>query len=125
MEVGMIEVVPVDDERVVAWRVQGSIGPDDVDRVASAIAEKETQTAKGDLRALVEVDKLGRISPNALKNYVKAVPKHFRSFGKKAVVADLGFFNALVGPADRLFAQLQIKHFPKGEREAALSWLKS
>jgi hypothetical protein len=118
----MIEFLPAPDH-VVAMRLTGRLTVEEYDRV---IAQVEARLGRHETIGLF-VDTVGfeDISAEAaLKDLRYGLGKigQWKRFARGAVVTDRRWMRMLVGLADPLLPQMQIRAFEPSQRDEALAW---
>jgi len=117
----MMELVELDDDRVVGVRIDGGIDDDEMKRLWDEI---EVRLERHDrLRVYVEVERMGRIGPEALVEDIRRGLRHFRRFERKAVVADARWMTVLAKLFDPLVPSLDVRVFPTADRDQAIAWV--
>lgn len=114
-------LIPMDDDRVVAVRIDGTIREEDVAAMVEVVVDKLTRHEK--LRAYVEVEKLRGIEPRALFEDLKMGLEHWRDFERKAAVIDPPWLGRLVEAVDPLFPWIELRAFPFTEKDEAVRWI--
>jgi hypothetical protein len=104
-------------------RVHGPLAAEDFARLASAVDPHIEAT--GRLAGIVlEADRFpGWEGLGALVSHIRFVRSHHEHVGKVAVVTD----SKLGDVAERLashFVSAEIKHFPSGQADAAMRWIR-
>lgn len=117
----VMELIPMDDDRVVAVRIDGTIREADVRAMVDVIEDKLTRHPK--LRAYVELVHLGGIEPVALLEELKMGLRHWDRFERKASVTDARWIARIAEAVDPLFPSITVRVFALAEREAALAWI--
>ncbi len=116
-----MQLIPMDDDRVVGVRIDGTIREADIRAMLGVVEEKLTRHEK--LRVFVEVPRLGGIEPEALFQDLKMGLKHWNRFERKAAVTDAGWMARIAEAVDPLFPSIRGRVFATAEREAALRWI--
>jgi hypothetical protein len=111
----------MDDDRVVAVRIDGTVREEDVLEMVEVVEDKLTRHEK--LRAYVEVEKFRGIGPQALFEDLKMGLKHWRQFERKAAVIDPTWLGKLVEVVDPLFPWIELRAFPFTEKDEAVRWI--
>jgi len=115
-----MELIALDDDRVVGVRIDGRIDDDEMERLWDEIDERLERNEK--LRVFVEVEKMGMIEPEALVEDLRRGLRHLKRFERKAVVSDARWMATLAKIFDPIFPTIQVKVFPTSERDAAVAW---
>lgn len=116
----MIELLPMQSDRVVGVKIDGTIHKADIEAIERAFIQKFDQFDR--VSIYVEVANLGGITLNALVEDLKFGFSNFQRFEKKAVVSEHRWLDQLAAVGDKLFPSLAVKHFSVAEKEAAIAW---
>lgn len=122
----MLELVPVDQDNVVAYRTAGTVTATDFDLVADEI-EKKLETQE-ELLLYAELESLQGIEPAALAKDIAFGARHLddlRRFARVAVVTDEGWIETAASAEGGLIPGLDIETFSSAEKERAMAWLLS
>lgn len=117
----MIELIQVQREDVLAFRVEGRIERSDVERVIEAVEERLRRYDT--IRAYVEAGEITGMSLEALAVDLGFALTHAWDVERKAIVSDEGWHRVVVEFADQLFPGVKAKHFRPAERSLALEWI--
>ena len=120
----MTELLPSPAPHVVAFRVGGVIGKEEITRVFDAIEDALATHETVDLYAEI-VDLKGASLQALLKDVVaglKLLPRLNR-FGRYAVVTDAQWLKSVVGFEDKLIPGLDMRTFALDDAEAAEVWV--
>lgn len=112
---------PADTDHVVAVEVDGEVETRDFDKILEVVEDKLNRHNK--LRIYVEIKSLGKVSPQALFDDIKAAVKHWNRFDKQAVVTDNTTLHTGVKFAGRLVPGIEVRAFTFNEREPARQWI--
>lgn len=119
----MIEMIPVENEQLVAYRVEGSVTEEDFERVASAL---EDRMESGEpVRLYAEIASLKGMTMDALASNLAFGAKHATDIGKldrAAVVAREDWIRTLVGIEDTVLPNVEMKAFPMQDKDRAMAW---
>jgi hypothetical protein len=119
----MIELLPMDREDVVGYRISGRIHRSDLDRV---IGEIELLLKHHDkLRIYAEVESLDGITIPALIEDLRFGLQRLRRFEREAIVSDKKWLATLAGIGDKLFPSIEVRHFSWDQKIEALAWVHS
>jgi len=118
----MIEIIPFEEGNTIGFRLNGRIEDEEFDEAVEKMEEMLKEHNK--LRVYAEIEKIGGMSVNTLMKDMHFKFKHWRDFEKEAVVSDKGWLESWVSIADKLFPQIEVKHFSFEEKEEAKEWLK-
>lgn len=117
----MMKIIELDDDRVIAVRIDGRISDDEMttlwDEIDLRLARHDT------LRVFVEVEMMGMIGPEALLEDMRRGLRHFKRFERKAVVSDAAWMAKLAKVFDPVFPTIQLRTFPTAERDTAIAWV--
>jgi len=116
----MMELIALEDDRVVGVRIDGRIHDDEMEALWDEIDARLERHEK--LRVFVELVKMGMIEPEAILEDMRRGLKHFRRFERKAVVSDATWLNRLASLLDPLFPTIELRTFTSEERDAAIAW---
>jgi hypothetical protein len=119
----MIELIPIESQKVVGIRINGKIEKADMEKITRDIDEKLKSQEK--LRIYVELESFGGISFEAFIEDIKLGFSHLREFEKKAVVSDKAWVARLADWGGQLIPSMEVKHFTFEEREKALDWVQA
>jgi hypothetical protein len=118
----MIEILPAPDH-VVALRIAGTIGGEDVDRVVQMIeARLKSHPKLGVYVDIVELDDITADAASKDLRYGLAMIGEWHRFPREAVVTNKQWVRALASLAARLVPQVEVRAFAPDEREQALAW---
>lgn len=120
----MLEILHLDDPRVIGMRIGGKVSDDDMKRMIDAAELKLTALGEGGrLRVYVEVESLGGIELDALIKDLRFALSHFRDFERKAVVSDKAWMRRMAKIFDPLFPNIELRHFSTEQRDDARAWV--
>ncbi len=117
----MIEQVEIPSTKAVGFKVSGKINDEDIKLVIDAINRKFQQEDK--LAIYVELEDFQGISLKALIDDLKFGIPNMHRFNRKAVVSDKSWHETLMEISDKVMPGIDLKHFNKDEKEAALLWV--
>ena len=117
----MIELVPMDREDVVGYRISGRVDRADLDPVVTELERLLKFHEK--LRVYAEVDSFDGITLTALIEDLRFGLRHLRRFEREAIVSDKKCLANLAGISDKLFPSLEVRHFSWEEKIEALAWV--
>lgn len=112
-----IELIAHPFDNVVGLKIENKIEAADIDRIAQLIEAKLQQTKK--LRIYAEVVSWSGMSIKALLKDLRFGLRHFQDLEKEVIVSDLRWLERLAKTSDRLFSQIEIKHFSTAEKDKA------
>jgi hypothetical protein len=121
----MIEAIPFEDDRILAFRITGKVELSDLlpilDRLDQLLASERP------LRGYVEITDFEGVSAEALLKDFRYALKHFRSlatrFERVAVVTDSAWIRSLTTLESLLIPGVEEKVFRTVERERARTWV--
>ncbi len=119
----MIEILDMAAAGVIGVRIAGKMDKADMDRVIAAAKAKFDEAEK--LGVYVEVESFDGISFEALLEDLKFALPNLAKFKKKAVVSDKEWMGTIAAVSDRLFPNVEIKHFPIDHAADARTWVAS
>lgn len=119
----VIDILDMGAAAVIGVRISGKIDKPDVDRVIAAVKARINAAEK--LGVYVEVESFDGISFEALLEDLKFALPNLGKFKKKAVVSDTQWMETLTTISDRLFPNVEIKHFSLDRTAEAKSWITS
>jgi len=117
----MIELIPMEAEKVIGLRVDGKIEKPDIKAIEQAVEPKFAQFDR--ISIYVEVADLGGIALDALVEDLKFAFANLSHFEKKAVVSEHQWMDTLATFGDKLFPSLQVQHFGFDEKDTAIAWV--
>ena len=119
----MIDLIPIESEKVVGIRINGKIEKTDMEKITREMEEKLKSQEK--LRIYVELQSFGGISFEAFIEDIKLGFSHLREFERKAVVSDKTWVAKLADWGGQLIPSMEVKHFTFEERDKALAWVQA
>lgn len=117
----MIELMPMDREDVVGYRISGRIDRVDLEPVVTELERLFKHHDK--LRVYAEVESFEGITLPALIEDLRFGLRHLRRFEREAIVSDKKWLATLAGIGDKLFPSLEVRHFSWDEKIEALAWI--
>ncbi|MCG8619569.1 MAG: STAS/SEC14 domain-containing protein [Desulfobacterales bacterium] len=119
----MLEFIDIDVEGVVAYRLDGKISTEEMNRVLDVF--RKTIAAGNKLNLYQEITGLGGLEFEALGEKLKFFLEFGLSdFGRVAVVADKKWIPRLIDLEGRLLKKIELRGFSMDEKATALSFLK-
>ena len=112
---------PADTDHVVAIEVDGEVETHEFKKILEVVEDKLDRHDK--LHIYVEIKALGKVSPQALFDDIKAAVKHWDRFDKQAVVTDNTALQTALKFAGRLVPGIDVRAFTYNERESARQWV--
>ncbi len=112
---------PADTDHVVAIEVDGPVATHEFKTILDVVEDKLTR--QDTLRIYAEIKSIGKVSPEALFDDLKAAVKHWDRFDKEAVVTDNTALHRAVKFAGRLIPGIDVRAFAFAERESARQWI--
>ena len=103
--------------------MDGKIEIDDMTRVTTVVEERLKKHDK--LRIYVELESIGGISLEALWEDLKLGFNNFKHFSHKVVVTDKQWVAKVASVVDRLIPSIELRAFPKEERDEAIAFVKA
>lgn len=124
----MIEIMDIDDDRIVGWRVDGRIDKADIDRIYSELARVTKDGGK--VRMYIETGDfhLTDVSKEAMWEDLSSAFKHPRVVSrieKIALVSDQVWVKGMMDIELALIPTMSGANFMPHQKERALMWLKS
>ena len=119
----MVEMIPVKNEKLIAYRVEGEVTGRDFDEVATAL-EQKLETADA-VRVYAEIPTMEGITMEALVADLAFGAKHAGDIGKferVAVVTREDWISKLAEIEGKALPNVDVKAFPVEERERAMAW---
>lgn len=112
---------PADTDHVVALEVDGEVETHEFKHILDVVEDKLNRHDR--LRIYVEIKTIGKVSPQALFDDIKAAIKHWDRFDKQAIVTDNSAVETAVKFAGRLVPGIDVRAFTFNEREPARQWI--
>ena len=112
---------PADTDHVVALEVDGEVETHEFKHILDVVEDKLNRHDR--LRIYVEIKTIGKVSPQALFDDIKAAIKHWDRFDKEAIVTDNSAVETAVKFAGRLVPGIDVRAFTFNERESARQWI--
>ena len=119
----MIELIPFDDPSVLGARISGKIDKNDMARLIAKATEQFSHEDR--VRVYVEVESFTGISLEALFEDLAFGFRNFRRFERKAVVSDSAWYTKVTPIFDKLFKNVQLRHFTPDQTAEAKAWVVS
>lgn len=119
----MLELIDLDDPRVIGLRVGAEVKAEEVEKAIGATEERLKDTDK--VRLYCEIPDLESVSAKALQKEISYGLKNVDKFEKVAIVSDKAWLRALAELEDKLFPTMEEKAFKMKERKAAEEWVTS
>jgi catechol 2,3-dioxygenase-like lactoylglutathione lyase family enzyme len=117
----MIQMIEVQREDVLAFRVEGRIEKADIDALAEAVERRMRKYDR--IRAYVEAGEITGIALEAMLADLAFAFTHVWDVERKAVVSDDRWHKVILEFAEQLFPSVDAKHFRPAERDLALEWI--
>ena len=117
----MIEVLDMEAAGVIGARISGKIDKPDIERVIAAAKAKFDATEK--LGVYVEVKSFDGISFEALLEDLKFAFPNLGKFEKEAFVSDKKWIETIAVVSNRLFPNIEIRHFSFDQTAEARKWV--
>ena len=117
-----IELLPSIASKTIALKMEGYLSAQDIDRVVAEL-EPQLQNSDEKVRILIEVDSWTGMSPMAFFKDLWFSLRHWHQFEREAIVSDLEWLGQLSRWFSRLLPGIEVRYFPRSQREAALSWV--
>jgi hypothetical protein len=119
----MIEIEHSSGRQMISLRVSGTLSRADYDRALPEI-ENAMELSKAPLKMMIRLEDFQGLELGAFWEDLKFSLEHFDEFGAIAVLGDttLEKFGTLL---TSFFAKFEIRYFPVGHENEALSWLET
>lgn len=117
----MIELLPMDRENVVGYRVSGRVDRADLKPVVSEL--ERLFKFHDRLRVYAEVESFDGITLPALIEDLRFGLRHLRRFEREAIVSDKQWLARLADIGDKLFPSMEVRHFSWDDKIEALAWI--
>jgi hypothetical protein len=117
----MIQMIEVQREDVLAFRIEGRIEKADIDALAEGVERRMKKYDR--IRAYVEAGEITGIAVEAVFADLAFAFTHVWDVERKAVVSDDRWHQVLLEFAEQLFPSVDAKHFRPAERALALEWI--
>ncbi len=118
----MIEMIDYDIDDVVAWRIDGKVSEDDMERALDAA--KAAIERCGHVSVYQEIVSFSGVEWDAIEEKMEFLRefglKHFR---KIAVVTDKQWMQTVIGWEDKVFRSIDMRAFSTEERDRAMNFL--
>jgi len=118
----MIEIIPFQEKNILGLRLDGRIEDEEFDEIVAKIEEMLKEYEK--LRVYAEIENIGGMSVNTFMKDIHFKLKHWKDFEREAVVSDKSWLESWIGIADKLFPNIELKHFTFEEKEEARKWIR-
>lgn len=118
----MLEMIPLDADNVVGFRIEGKISTDELDEAVTAIRSRLERHDR--LRIYAEVPSFSGMSARAFTEDMKFGLRNWRRFEKEAIVTDKAWLRRMAG-VGKLVPGVDVRVFGTGEREAARQWVQA
>jgi hypothetical protein len=120
----MFELLTPPAPNVIAYRLDGKVDSEVFGQLSAAINAALEQHEQ--LRLYAEVDHLGGVTPEAIVDglgYVVRRLSLLHRFDRAAIVSDEAWVRKVGELKAQFFSSLEIRAFPRAEREAARAWI--
>lgn len=117
----MLELIDLESDRVVAFRIEGKIVDEDFEKVVAAIKERFATHEK--LRIYAEIPVFEGISIGAFMRDLKFAAGHWRRFDKEAVVTDQPWLQKATELMGNLLPNFEVRAFSVTQTDAARRWI--
>ncbi len=119
----MVEILPA-PEYVAAFRISGTLLGEDYDELIPAIEAKLEHNEE--IGVLADMTDFDHMTAKALqRDLAYAISKlgEYSRFRRAAVISDKRWIETTTKLADKLFPQIEMRVFYKGELEEAMRWV--
>ncbi len=117
----MLEIIPFQDTRVIAMKLDGGISTAEIEQTWELIEELRKIHEK--LRVYVEYHNFSGIDFQGLLINIPKKFEHFTDFEREAVVSDQQWLSTSIKVGDRFFPSIEVKHFGFEEIQQAQQWI--
>ena len=117
----MLELIPLEADNVVGFRIEGKIAADEFDEVVAVIEERLERHDK--LRIYAEVPSFGGMSARAFIKDMNFGLRNWRHFEKEAVVTEKAWLRRMAQLGGRLAPGIEIRVFSADEKDEARAWV--
>jgi catechol 2,3-dioxygenase-like lactoylglutathione lyase family enzyme len=117
----MIQMIEVQREDVLAFRIEGRIEKADIDALAEGVERRMKKYDR--IRAYVEAGEITGIAVEAVFADLAFAFTHVWDVERKAVVSDDRWHRVILEFAEQLFPSVDARHFRPAERALALEWI--
>lgn len=117
----MIKEVNIPSTKAVGFNISGKIDKNDIKLVIDAVNRKFEFENK--LAIYVELENFAGVSLKAFIEDLKFGIPNMHRFTKKAVISDTSWHEALAEMSNKIIPGIELRHFKKEEKDAALLWV--
>lgn len=124
----MIEVLDLNDEKILGFRVDGKVEKEDVQNIYALLEEKAASNGKMQFYTEIEDFHWDDFSAEALKEDIRLWLKHpslIVNVEKVALVTDVNWIGKVFDIECALIPTLEGESFSFSEKEKAIEWLKT
>jgi hypothetical protein len=118
----MLEMIELNMDDTVAWRISGKITEDDLQRALEAAREKIAEHGK--ISVYQEIGDFSGVEFDAIVEKMQFLRDFgISSFRKIAVVTDKRWMQTVIGWEDKIFRSVDMRAFSTEERDRAINFL--
>ena len=119
----MLELMEIDIENGLAFRIEGKISADEMKMAFNVLRDKIDE--HGEVVILDRIDSLGGVAIKGIIEKIKYLSKRgLKGISKIAIMTDKRWLQKVLAIEDKLFPGINIRGFGLGEEDIAIAFLK-